>query len=42
MVRHYTLSSEDPLHIEGKRATPGPEFFGQFYALTKVINKALS
>jgi energy-coupling factor transporter ATP-binding protein EcfA2 len=25
-----------------KKATPGPEFFGHFYALTKVINKALS
>jgi putative ATP-dependent endonuclease of OLD family len=25
-----------------RKATPGPEFFGHFYALTKVINKALS
>lgn len=24
------------------KATPGPEFFGHFYALSKVINKALS
>jgi hypothetical protein len=25
-----------------KKATPGAEFFGHFYALTKLINKALS
>jgi putative ATP-dependent endonuclease of OLD family len=25
-----------------QKATPGPEFYGHFYALTKVINKALS
>ncbi len=25
-----------------KKATPGPEFFGSFYALTKIINRAIS
>ena len=25
-----------------KKATPGPEFFGSFYTLTKIINRAIS